>query len=230
MELNSIIFPSPKSSYAEEDFKGQLIWIPRKLDFSYKDQSKYNNFKSLIPNQKSQVIKENGIIQKVPKINFSFNNKFSNENIIKKEPHIPCLYLPASNSNKMIIYFHANYEDLGQTHTFLHTLMTSLQINVLGVEYPGYGIYSGSICDADKIIEDATIIYKFLINVMNIKEESIILLGRCIGSGPGSYLASKNSPGALVLISPFTSIKDAVKSLFERTLLGWLAEKLVSER
>ena len=229
MELNSIVFPAPKSSYTDEEFKGELIWIPRKQEFSYKDQIKYNNFKSFIPNHKAKIQKENGIIQKVPKISFSFDNKFSQCNL-NNEEHIPCIFLKYNNSNNILIYFHANYEDLGQTYTFLQTLSISLQMNILAVEYPRYGVYMSLVCDAETIQQDAVIIYKFLINIMNIKEENIILMGRCIGSGPSTYLASKYNPKALVLISPFTSIKDAVKSIFDKSLIGWLAEKLVSER
>jgi hypothetical protein len=37
-----------------------------------------------------------------------------------------------------------------------------------------------------------------------------------MGSGPTSYLSSIKNPFALLLMSPYTSIKDAAKSL-----LGW---------
>jgi hypothetical protein len=37
-----------------------------------------------------------------------------------------------------------------------------------------------------------------------------------MGSGPSSYLASKNACGGLLLMSPFKSIKTAAKAM-----LGW---------
>ena len=40
-----------------------------------------------------------------------------------------------------------------------------------------------------------------------------MLLGRSIGSGPVTYLANHNKPGLVILISPFTCIKDAVRFL-----------------
>ena len=39
-------------------------------------------------------------------------------------------------------------------------------------------------------------------------------MGRSLGSGPATFLASKYKPAALVLISPFTSIKNAASDLF----------------
>ena len=38
-------------------------------------------------------------------------------------------------------------------------------------------------------------------------------MGRSIGSGPATKLAADNNPGALILISPYTSIHDLVKNL-----------------
>lgn len=230
MELNSIIFPSPKSSYNVEEYKGELIWIPRKQEFNYKDQIKYNNYKSLIPNQKTTKTKESGSVHKIPKISFSFENKFEEIKVIEKEEYIPCIFHKSSNSNNIVLYFHANYEDIGHTYSFIQNLSISLKLNILAVEYPSYGVYSSSVCNADRINEDAHIMYKFLTDIMNIKENNIILMGRCLGSGPATYLASLYNPNSLILISPFTSIKDAVKSIFGNTILGWIANKLVSER
>ena len=42
------------------------------------------------------------------------------------------------------------------------------------------------------------------------------MFGRSMGSGPTSYLSSIKNPNALLLMSPYTSIRDAAKALF-----GW---------
>ena len=60
---------------------------------------------------------------------------------------------------------------------------------------------------------------------LNLSEKDIILYGRSIGSGPACYLASTKSPGALLLMSAYTSIKAVVKSI-----AGRLASFLVKER
>ena len=38
-------------------------------------------------------------------------------------------------------------------------------------------------------------------------------MGRSIGSGPVSHLGKVRKPGAIILVSPFTSIKDVVKNM-----------------
>ena len=59
-------------------------------------------------------------------------------------PNIPCLYLPFHRgSSKMLIYFHGNAEDVGLAYELMDHMRTTLMVHVLGVEYPGYGIYPG---------------------------------------------------------------------------------------
>ena len=79
--------------------------------------------------------------------------------------HIPCLYLPfSSGSSKLLIYFHGNAEDIGLSYEMLDHLRSSLKVNILAVEYPGYGIYTDSDgCSSEKIIRDAQIVYKFVL-------------------------------------------------------------------
>ena len=47
--------------------------------------------------------------------------------------------------------------------------------------------------------------------MQKIPDDSIILFGRSIGSGPASLLASLRNPSALLLMSPFMSIRDIVR-------------------
>lgn len=58
--------------------------------------------------------------------------------------------------------------------------------------------------------------YQFLLNVCEIKQEDIILVGRSIGAGPACWLARKFSPSAVALINPFKSIKEVAKAKLGR--------------
>ena len=66
------------------------------------------------------------------------------------------------------------------------------------------------------IKEDAVIIYDYLTTVVGLLESDIILFGRSMGSGPSTYLSSIRKPHALLLMSGYTSIQNAAKSI-----LGW---------
>ena len=94
----------------------------------------------------------------------------------------------------------------------------------MSVEYPGYGVYKGD-PDAKKILEDAEIVYDFLTNEVGINPENIIIFGRSIGSGPATHLAANRRPGALILMSPYTSIKAAVKNIAGNWVSSLFAER-----
>ena len=60
--------------------------------------------------------------------------------------NIPCLWLPHLNggSSKLMIYFHANAEDVGLCYEMLDHIRSTVRINILAPEYPGYGVYTHS--------------------------------------------------------------------------------------
>jgi hypothetical protein len=56
--------------------------------------------------------------------------------------HIPLLFLPSEEGgNKLILYFHGNAEDIGLAFDLLYALGQEMQMHVIAVEYPGYGLY-----------------------------------------------------------------------------------------
>ena len=88
-----------------------------------------------------------------------------------------------------------------------------LHVNILAMEYPSYGAYecrSGP--SEQQILRDAELTYQYVVDKTKIDQQNIILLGRSLGSGPAVHLASKNSPGALILMSPFASIKSVANN------------------
>lgn len=46
-----------------------------------------------------------------------------------------------SGSSKIFVYFHANAEDLGRSYKLLTFIHKYLQMHVIAMEYPGYGVY-----------------------------------------------------------------------------------------
>lgn len=40
-----------------------------------------------------------------------------------------------------MLYFHGNAEDIHIAHQHMYMISTYLNVSVLGMEYPGYGIY-----------------------------------------------------------------------------------------
>ena len=59
--------------------------------------------------------------------------------------HIPCLFLPNEDGgNKIALYFHGNAEDIGLAFDLLYLFGQRMEMHVLAIEYPGYGLYKTS--------------------------------------------------------------------------------------
>ncbi|KRW99902.1 hypothetical protein PPERSA_12578 [Pseudocohnilembus persalinus] len=92
------------------------------------------------------------------------------------------------------------------------------------MEYSGYGIYKGNSSE-QQIIDDALEIMKYLTININIDTQNIIIIGRSIGTGIATLLASQYEFMALFLISPFTSLRAVVKHI-----AGGIAQYFIKDR
>lgn len=97
-------------------------------------------------------------------------------------------------------------------------------MDVLAVEYPGYGVYKGK-ANESIILEDSKLVMHYLTKEAGYNSKDLIVAGRSIGSGPAIECASQFSVKALLLISPFLSIKEVV-----RNFAGEFFSQLVEER
>ena len=75
-----------------------------------------------------------------------------------------------------MIFFHGNLEDIGVASSFLQELSSGLNISILAVEYPGYGLYPGE-KSPDKLLEDSLCVYDFINRQVGVAEQDIILYG-----------------------------------------------------
>lgn len=128
---------------------------------------------------------------------------------------VPCLLLQHPGARRMIIFFHANAEDLGQVYVTLRYLRSILEMHVIGVEYPGYGICSGSPSE-ETVLADAESVIRFVQERLNVPLNRVIVMGRSIGGGPAIHLASRYACAGLVTLSAFCSIRGVVA-----TIAGW---------
>ena len=137
---------------------------------------------------------------------------------------IPCLFLCSHQlTSRTILYFHANAEDLGKIYDFLDIIRCVLDVNILAPEYPGYGIYKGkSTCN--RVVSDSIVIYNFMLQTLKIRVQDIFISGRSIGTGPATYIAGRGA-GGLILVSPYTSIRGAMKNI-----VGKLFQYLIKEQ
>jgi len=61
-------------------------------------------------------------------------------------------------------------------------------------------------------------LFDYLTQVIKVDPSNIILIGRSIGSGPATHLAAHRNPGALILVSAFTSLRKVAKDIVGKIL------------
>jgi len=138
---------------------------------------------------------------------------------------IPCLWLPAPRAAGVILFCHGNAEDLGMCFPFVRHMRDQFKMNVLAVEYPGYGLLHKVPVSEAALKEVALTAFRFISDELRIAYEQIILFGRSVGSGPTVYLASRFPVGGLILVAAFASVREAAKSLVGGVLAHVLVER-----
>ncbi|KAM3145142.1 hypothetical protein pb186bvf_002817 [Paramecium bursaria] len=247
--MDYFIFPAPTPFYKEENFK-ELIWIYHKLNnraistklkecdpqqedpFELEDNTqtptKINRYiTSSLENLKLSTNLYSSVVNNLPKPQIIQHPKNRHQSqyvqrSARNKDAIPCLYID-NKRNKILIYFHANGEDLYKCYELVCQFGKGLDVNVIAVEYPGYGVYQGK-PNEKQILSDADTVFNYVKN-KRFNEESIIICGRSIGTGPACYLASKHHISNLILISPFYSLKQLIQDKFGSIMSAFIQER-----
>jgi len=102
-----------------------------------------------------------------------------------------------------MIHFHGNATDIGLMMSLYRELSREMCVDVLGVEYSGYGAASGR-PSPKTVMQAADAAYKYAIE-SGVPPSRILVYGQSIGSGPASGLAKRRPVAGVVLHSPFLS-------------------------
>ncbi len=105
-----------------------------------------------------------------------------------------------------VIFCHGN---AGNISNRLHTIQVlhNLGMSVLIFDYRGYGLSKGSPSESGTYA-DAEAAWAYLTGERAVPPKRIILMGRSLGGAVAIELASRHTPGALVVESTFTRLAD----------------------
>ncbi len=112
-------------------------------------------------------------------------------------------YIPLEGARGTVIYFHGNG---GAVNMVIEeaTPLHGMGLNVLLVEYRGYGLSEGTPTEAG-LYADARAAYAYLVDERGIPPTTIIVAGHSLGGGVAVALASERPVAGLLIISSFTS-------------------------
>jgi len=146
--------------------------------------------------------------------------------------HITAMFKESQSSSSYLIYCHGNACDVGEMNWELERFQQVLKVNVLAMEYEGYGLSLGS-PSPNACNRDLRIVYDYLTLVLKVPQNNIIIFGCSIGTGFAINLASNlylegKSVGALILQSAYSSVRDIAKDYMG--LLGSLIPDTLSSK
>lgn len=115
---------------------------------------------------------------------------------------ISAIHLKAAAGQPTLLYSHGNAEDLGHSSE-LYAAWHAMGLGVAAYDYPGYGHSTGKPTEAS-CQRAVRAVWHHLV-ASGVPASSIVIVGRSVGSGPATWLASREKAAGLALIAPFTS-------------------------
>ena len=109
--------------------------------------------------------------------------------------------------DKALIYYGGNAENIEQNIDFFKVI--NLEYTVYLIPYRGYGNSSGTPSE-EKLYQDALYIF----DELNKQHLSVSLMGRSLGTGVATYVASQRKIENLILVTPFDSIENVANNIY----------------
>lgn len=125
------------------------------------------------------------------------------------------LHLRLPKPKAVVLFLHGNGGSLD--NWFVNTdFYRSMNVDLMMIDYRGYGKSSGSITSEQQLHKDVAQAFKFL--KLEYSDLPVVLLGRSLGTGLASHLYASVPlplrPKLLILVSPFSSLKELAAAHF----------------
>ena len=121
-------------------------------------------------------------------------------------------FVPASEEKGVLLFFHGNAGNISHRLDSLR-IFHDLGFSTLIIDYRGYGQSQGVISERGTYL-DAEAAWNYLTETKNIPSQKIAVFGRSLGGAIAAYGAAKNTPGALIIESAFTSVPDMAAKMY----------------
>jgi pimeloyl-ACP methyl ester carboxylesterase len=143
---------------------------------------------------------------------FSFAQPFEEINIkTKNGKFLNGLFFEADSATGLVFYLHGNAGSLDNWGAVAKRY-TELRYNVFILDYPGYGKSDGAIEGKTQLVDVIQTAYDEM--KRRFEEDSIVVLGYSIGTGPAANLAATNHPKLLILQAPYYSLTDMMRHTY----------------
>ena len=128
-------------------------------------------------------------------------------------------FIPSTGAKRTILWFHGNAGNISHRVDNIRKLHDRIPAHIFIIDYRGYGRSHGSVSE-DGTYEDARAALAYLESRPDVDPKGLIVFGRSLGAAVAVELAMRQHPRALILESPFTSIKAMAKTILPFIPIG----------
>jgi fermentation-respiration switch protein FrsA (DUF1100 family) len=121
-------------------------------------------------------------------------------------------FVPHQKARGSLLFLHGNAGNIGDRLESI-AIFHRLGLNILIIDYHGYGKSEGSPGEAESYA-DAETAWRYLVETRRIPAQKIVLFGRSLGGCVAAWLAARVAPAGLILESTFTSVPDMAAKIY----------------
>lgn len=123
-----------------------------------------------------------------------------------------------STNQPMVIYYGGNAEEVSLNLEDMDKMNAG---SFLFMNYRGYGQSKGSPTEKH-LFADAIQLFDHVVQKENVDSQSIILMGRSLGSGVATHVAANRKVAGVILVTPFDSLVNVGKMHYPVFPVRWL--------
>lgn len=128
-------------------------------------------------------------------------------------------FVPYPGAQTTLLWFHGNAGNISHRVENIKLLHDKIKINVLIFDYRGYGRSEGKVSE-EGTYRDGEAALKYLRSRNDVDPKRIVFFGRSLGAAVAANLATREQCSALILETPFASIREMARAVFPFLPLG----------
>ena len=128
-------------------------------------------------------------------------------------------FVPYPGAQTTLLWFHGNAGNISHRLENIKLLHDKVKINLFIFDYRGYGRSEGRVSE-EGTYRDGEAALKYLRNREEIDPRRIVFFGRSLGAAVAADLATREECLALILETPFVSIREMAKAAFPFLPIG----------
>ena len=128
-------------------------------------------------------------------------------------------FIPHLQASATMIWFHGNAGNIGDRVDNIKLLHDKTHINIFIFDYRGYGRSPGSSSETTTYI-DGDAAMNFVRTQLQVESKNLLIFGRSLGAAVAAEMASRHDSRAVILESPFMSIREMARVMLPALPIG----------